>query len=140
MALSLSSCHQELPSFLLSSTIPSATCDFPFLELYPEKLLLGPAPSIQSGIGGVNVLSTSSSSNVSRSSFSNALRMLSKLGLCGMGLDGRLSLLIRLMERRLAVLILARSDKTCPAPGAAVTTVPGVAAGAGVGESDLKSG
>lgn len=56
--------------------------------------------------------------------------MLSKLSLCTKGLEGRLPLRIRWTER-----MLARSEITCPALGAAVTIVPGVAAGGGVGES-----
>jgi hypothetical protein len=36
--------------------------------------------------------------------------------------------------------MLWRSEMTCPALGAAKTTVPGVAVGGGVGESDRKSG
>jgi hypothetical protein len=38
------------------------------------------------------------------------------------------------------LLILCRSEITCPAPGAATTTVPGVALGGGTGESDLNKG
>lgn len=72
---------------------------------------------------------------VSRSSsISSAIscRMLSMLGLCtnGPGVDGLRILLRLLTERKLAEL-----DISCPALGAAVTTVPGVAAGAGLGES-----
>jgi hypothetical protein len=36
--------------------------------------------------------------------------------------------------------MLWRSEMTCPAFGAAVTTVLGVTAGGGIGESDRKSG
>lgn len=100
-------------------------------------LCLGPAPdNIQSGIGGVRVLSPASPA-FSRSSLSITCRMLSKLALCIRGLDGRLPLRIWRIER-----MLARSDITitCPAPGAAVTTVPGVAVGGGVGESVLNRG
>lgn len=61
--------------------------------------------------------------------------MLSKLPLCVRGVLGRLPLLIRFSDR-----ILARSEITCPAPGAAVTIVPGVAAGGGATESVRKSG
>jgi hypothetical protein len=50
------------------------------------------------------------------------------------GLEGRLPLLNRIDR------ILARSEISWPAPGAAVTIVPGVAAGGGVGESVLKRG
>lgn len=95
-------------------------------------LLLDPAPNIHSGMGGVNVRSLPPSSLSSRST---ASLMLSKLSLCIRGLDGRLPLLILLND-----LILDRSDITIPAPGAAVTTVPGVAAGGGVGESVLNRG
>ena len=92
---------------------------------------------MKSGIGGVKVLSPPTSSNLSNSSLSIASLILSKLALCtsGLGLDGRLPLLIRWIDR-----ILCRSDITWPAPGAAVTIVPGVAAGGGVGESVRNSG
>ena len=62
------------------------------------------------------------------------------LALCisGLGLAGSDPLLNRL--RLLMDRMLARSEITWPAPGAAVTTVPGVAAGGGVGEPDLNNG
>jgi len=66
--------------------------------------------------------------------------ILSMLALCtnALGLAGSDPLLRRL--RLLIERMLARSEMTWPAPGAAVTIVPGVAAGGGMGESVLKSG
>lgn len=97
-------------------------------------------------MGGVIFLSDPDPSSSSASSLSSGERLAvlsllflrsSKLPcwLKGLGTTGRLSLRIRLRVRMLCL-----SEMTWPAFGAAVTMVPGVAAGAGVGESDRKSG
>lgn len=44
------------------------------------------------------------------------------------------------LRSRLRLRMLWRSEMTCPACGAAITTVPGLASGGGVGESDRNSG
>lgn len=116
------------------SGFPTLLNDIAFLRLYSDILVRGPAPNIHSGMGGVRLRSPSTSSDIPISSCSIARRMLSKLGLCMSG--GRLSLLNRFIER-----ILWTSDKVIdPAPGAAVMMVSAVAAGAGLGESDLNNG
>lgn len=53
----------------------------------------------------------------------------------GLGAWGRLPLRTRLRLR-----MLCGSEMTWPACGAAITTVPGLASGGGVGESDLNKG
>lgn len=57
------------------------------------------------------------------------------LAVSGLDTAGRLPLRIRLRLR-----MLCRSEMTRPACGAAITIVPGLATGAGSGESDRKSG
>lgn len=44
------------------------------------------------------------------------------------------------LRSRLKLRMLCRSEMTCPACGAAITTVPGLASGGGVGESDRNNG
>lgn len=44
------------------------------------------------------------------------------------------------LRARLKLRMLSRSEKTWPACGAAMTIVPGLASGGGVGESDRNSG
>lgn len=53
-------------------------------------------------------------------------------GLCACG--------ILPLRTRLRLRMLCRSEKIWPACGAAITTVPGLASGGGVGESDLNRG
>lgn len=58
--------------------------------------------------------------------------------LSGLGAAGRLPL--RILRMLLMLRMLCLSEMTWPPLGAATTTVPGVAIGGGVGESDRKSG
>ena len=119
----------------------------PLRAWYPVKLLLFPASIIHAGIGGVmlrsislsllagfRVSSISESASRSRSSSTMPRRRLSsEMGEMS-GDAGAEPERSRVRER-----IEARSEMTVPAPGAAVTMVPGVAVGAN-GESVRKSG
>lgn len=120
---------------------------------YTCKLVCEPAFKIYSGTGGVILRSgrSGSSSSTSPSAVSSdrplsslvALNVLSpaeKLSnelLLVSGLDTAGSEPLRI---RLRLRMLVRSEMICPACGAAMTIVPGLAMGGGVGESDRKSG
>lgn len=94
-----------------------------FLVPLPARLLRGEPERMKSGIGGVILRPGGEGVRVRRSV---------KLWECMRGLlrVARLSERIRLVGR----------EMTCPLSGEAITTVPGVAAGGGVGLSVLKRG
>lgn len=89
---------------------------------------------IHSGIGGVIVLS-STISCILFGSLPSLLTSGLPSRVRGLDVVGRLSLRILFRDR-----MLCRGVMICPALGEAVTTVPGVAAGGGVGESDRNKG
>jgi hypothetical protein len=112
--------------------------------LYPDMLSRDPALRIQSGIGGVIFLSVPSTHSISSSSRSSGAALVvgrlwneskEPCRLRGLGTAGRLPLRMRVRVRMLAL-----SEMSCPPFGAAVTMVPGVAKGGGVGESVRKRG
>ena len=116
-----------------------------FRVLYPVRLVLVPAVRIHSGMGGVIFLSPpsgavgvfGSDSSWTSDELASAFRKDSRLPcrLRGLGMGGKLPLRIRCRDRMLAL-----SEMTCPALGAAMTMVPGVAIRGGAGESERKRG